>query len=111
QAWPDSASFMPIVRPPFAEIFARMTAAKPGIMERQLALMASRYDLSDRPAHGATMSRGKPIQEGVRVKLPPGVTWAVLASMSPAEIRDRDLWPAGFYPLPHTNQAEGGFVF
>ncbi len=102
---------MPVITPPFAEIFARMTAAKPAIMQRQLALMASRYDLSDRPARGVTMSRGKPIQEGVRVKLPPGVTWAILAAMSPGEIRDKDLWPAGFYPLPHTNQAEGGFVF
>jgi cytochrome c peroxidase len=111
QAWPSSSEYQPVVTPPFAEIFARMTAAKPAIMQRQLALMASRYDLSDRPAPGVTMSRGKSVQEGVRVKLPPGVTWAMLAAMSPAEIREKDLWPAGFYPLPHTNQAEGGFVF
>ena len=29
------------------------------------------------------MSRGKPIQEGVRVKLPPGMTWERLTAMSP----------------------------
>jgi cytochrome c peroxidase len=57
------------------------------------------------------MSGGKLIQAGVRVKLPPGVTWSSLAAMSPGEIRERELWPGGFYPLPHTNQAEGGFVF
>ena len=111
QAWPSSAEYMPVITPPFTELFARLSAAKPAVMQRQLALMAARYDLSDRPAPGVTMSRGKPVQEGVRVKLPPGVTWAMLAAMSPAEIRAKDLWPAGFYPLPHTNQVEGGFVF
>ncbi|MDB4936658.1 MAG: putative cytochrome c [Labilithrix sp.] len=102
---------MPSITPPFPELFARMTAAKPTIMQRQLALMQARYDLANRPARGVTMSRSKPLQEGVRVKLPRGATWSNLAAMSPAEIRDKELWPAGFYPLPHTNQAEGGFVF
>ena len=46
------------------------------------------------------MTRGKPIQAGVRVKLPEGRTWEQLAAMSPEEIHERDLWPAGFYPLP-----------
>jgi cytochrome c peroxidase len=104
-------SFLPTITPPFSELFARLSAAKPSVMQRQLALMQSRYDLSNRRARGITMSRSKPVQEGVRVRLPSGVTWAGLASMSPAEIRDKELWPAGFYPLPHTLQAEGGFVF
>ena len=34
-----------------------------------------------------------------------------LASMSPTEIRDKNLFPKGFYPLPHPNQLEGGMVF
>ena len=34
---------------------------------------------SERPAEGVTMTRGKPIQEGVRVKLPEGMSWAKLA--------------------------------
>jgi cytochrome c peroxidase len=110
-AGPSALSFMPVVTPPFSEVFARLTAEKPAIMQRQLQLMAARYDLSNRPAHGVKMSGGKPIQAGVRVRLPPGVTWSSLAAMSPAEIRDKELWPGGFYPLPHTNQAEGGFVF
>jgi hypothetical protein len=36
-------------------------------------LLAERYDLSNRPAKAAVMDRAKPVQEGVRVKLPSGV--------------------------------------
>jgi cytochrome c peroxidase len=57
------------------------------------------------------MSRGKPLQEGIRVKLPPGTTWEMLAAMSPEQIRDKNLYPKGFYPLPHPNHPEGGMVF
>src|SRR5689334_6939261 len=80
-------------------------------MRRALALLESRYDLADRPAQGFTMSRGKPIQGGVRVKLPRGVTWQQLAGMSPEAIKQRDLWPMGFRPLPHPKHEEGGMVF
>ena len=67
---------------------------------------------SDRPAKGVTMSRGKPVQEGVRVKLPEGVqSWQQLADMTPEEIREKGLWPKGFLPLPHPNHAEGGMLF
>ena len=58
-------------------------AAKPGIEREHQALLEERYDLGDRPAQGVTMDRGKPLQEGVRVKLPAGVTWEQLAAMSP----------------------------
>jgi len=88
-----------------------MKAAKPGIMARQMALLDVRYDLGDRSAAGVTMSRGKPVQSGVRVKLAAGMTWERLSGLSPAEIRDRDAFPAGFFPLPHPNHAEGGMVF
>ena len=57
------------------------------------------------------MERGKPLQEGVRVKLPSGVTWEQLAAMSPDEIRERGLWPKGFLPLPHPFHPTGGLVF
>ena len=58
------------------------------------------------------MSRGKAVQEGVRVKLPAGVrSWDDLAAMTPEEIRNQGLWPKGFLPLPHPNHAEGGMVF
>jgi cytochrome c peroxidase len=95
----------------FASIMARMKAAKPGIEKEHLALLNERYDLSDRPAQGVTMDRVKPVQEGVRVKLPAGMTWEKLAAMSPDQIREQGLYPKGFYPLPHPNHTEGGFVF
>jgi len=31
--------------------------------------------------------------------------------MSPEEIREKDLWPKGLFPLPHPNHSEGGMVF
>ena len=100
-----------VIEEDFSTILNRMRAAKPEVMKRQMALLEERYDLSNRPAQGVTMSRGKPIQAGVRVKLPAGVTWEQLASMTPEQIKEKDLWPAGFYPLPHPNHAEGGMVF
>jgi cytochrome c peroxidase len=57
------------------------------------------------------MDRSKPLQEGVRVKLPAGATWAQLADMTADQIRDKNLFPQGFLPLPHANHPEGGMVF
>jgi cytochrome c peroxidase len=112
EAAKKASSYSPVViTEPFDSILARWKAAKPEIMKRQIDLLNVRYDLSDRPAKGVTMSRGKPIQEGVRVKLPEGMTWEKLAAMSPEEIREKDLWPAGFFPLPHPNHPEGGMLF
>jgi cytochrome c peroxidase len=106
------SSYMPVVdKEDFSTTHDRMSAAKAEIMKRQMDLLAERYDLSDRPAQGVVMDRKKPVQEGVRVKLPAGVTWAQLAGMTPEQIRDRDLFPQGFQPLPHANHPEGGMVF
>jgi cytochrome c peroxidase len=105
-------SYMKVdITEPFSSIMARMTAAKPGIEKQHTDLLNERYDLSDRPAPGVFMDRTKPVQEGVRVKLPPGMTWERLAAMSPDQIRDQDLYPKGFYPLPHPKHQEGGQVF
>ena len=106
------SSYSPVViKEPFAKTMARMTAAKPEVMKRQMDLLNKRYDLSDRPAKGVTMSGGKAVQEGVRAKLPKGMTWEKLGNMTPEEIRKEDLWPIGFLPLPHPNHREGGQVF
>ena len=103
------SSYAPVViKESFAKTMARMKAAKPEIMKRQMALLNQRYDMGNRPAAGVKMSGGKPVQEGVRVKLPKGMTWENLGGMAPEVIRDKDLFPAGFYPLPHPNHAEGG---
>ena len=107
-----ASSYMPVdIKEPFATTMARMKSAQPAIQKRQADLLAERYDLANRAAAGATMSRGKAIQEGVRVKLPAGTTWDQLAGMSPTDIRDRNLFPAGFFPLSHPNHPEGGMVF
>jgi cytochrome c peroxidase len=67
--------------------------------------------MGDKPAAGATMARGKAVQEGVRARLKDGVSWQKLASMTPEDIKAQDLWPAGFYPLPHPHHEAGGMIF
>jgi cytochrome c peroxidase len=107
-----ASSYSPVViKESFKSILSRMSAAKPEVMKRQMNLLNERYDLSNRPAAGATMSGGKPIQEGVRVKLPAGITWEKLAGMTPDEIKAQGMFPKGFLPLPHPNHPEGGMVF
>jgi len=106
------SSYSPVViQEDFGSIMSRMSAAKAGIMKRQMSLLEERYDLSNRPAKGRTMTRGKPIQEGVRVKLRGGTTWEKLAQTGPEQIREQDLFPLGFMPLPHPNHPEGGMLF
>lgn len=107
-----ASSYSPVViTEDFSTIMSRMKAEKPAIMKRQMDLLNERYDLSNRPAMGVTMSRGKAVQEGVRVKLPKGITWETLANRAPEEIKEKNLWPNGFFPLPHPNHPEGGMVF
>ncbi len=105
-------SYAPVdLKEDFAVVMARMKAAKPEIMKRQMDLLKERYDLANRAAKDVTMSRGKPVQEGIRVILPQGLTWEKLQAMSSEEIREKDSFPAGFFPLPHPNHPEGGMVF
>jgi cytochrome c peroxidase len=106
-----ASSYMSVVEQDFTQVMQKMSAAKPAIMQRQKSLLGERYDLSDRPAAGVTMSRGKPVQGGVRVKLASGLTWQQLATMSPDQIRDKEVFPKGFLPLPHPNHPEGGMIF
>ncbi|MBI1784085.1 cytochrome B6 [Candidatus Sumerlaeota bacterium] len=95
----------------FGGIVKRLQQEKTEFAKRHQALLAERYDLADRPAPGVIMSRGKPVQGGVRVRLPKGTTWEALAAMSPEEIKAKDLWPMGFFPLPHPHHEAGGMVF
>ena len=105
-------SYMPVdIKESFASIMKRMKGDKPNIERRHRELLEKRYDLSNRPVKDATMFRGKPLQEGPRAKLASGLTWATLGSMSPEQIRQRNVFPEGFKPLPHPNHPEGGMVF
>src|SRR6202795_3296569 len=95
----------------FPTLTKRLQAEKPTFAKRQQALLAERYDLADRPAKGTAMSRRKPVQDGVRVKLPERMTWEKLAAMTPEGIKEKNLWPAGFLPLPHPHHEAGGMIF
>jgi cytochrome c peroxidase len=107
-----ATSYMAVdLKEPFAAVVARMKAAQPAVQKRQADLLAERYDLANRAATGVTMTRGKPVQEGVRIKLPAGTSWAQLAGLNSNDIRERGLFPKGFLPLPHPNHPEGGMLF
>jgi cytochrome c peroxidase len=107
-----ATSYLPVdLQESFSTVMRRMKGEKPKIEKRQADLLAERYDLANRAAPGVTQSRGKPVQEGVRVKLRKGVTWDQVAKLSPDEVRAQDLFPAGFLPLPHPNHPEGGMLF
>lgn len=96
---------------PFKDVMTEDKANKSKVLNNQKDLLDQRYDLGDLPS-SAKMSGGrKAVQKGVRVKLPKGMTWEKLARMSPEEIREQGLFPAGFLPLPHVKQEVGGQVF
>lgn len=106
------SSYMPVViKEDFQSIFQRMAKEKDALNQKQRQLLEERYDLSDRAAKGVSMSNGKPVQEGVRVKLPKGLSWEELTKMTAEDIKEKGLFPAGFLPLPHPHHAEGGMLF
>ncbi len=95
----------------FNSLVKRLEAEKPGFSKRQQSMLSERYDLSNKKIDGVAMSRGKPVQAGVRVRLRSGVTWDKLAGLSPEEIKANNFWPAGFLPLPHPHHEAGGMIF
>jgi cytochrome c peroxidase len=105
------SSYAPVdITEPFSAIL-RLSAQKPAAEREHTVVLNERYDLSNRPAASVTMDRTKPVQEGVRVKLTAGTTWESLVDMTPEQIRDGNLFPSGFLPLPHPKHQEGGMVF
>ncbi len=107
---PIHKTYIPVVTGDFKKVRAKDIKEKAKYAERQQRLLEERYDLSDR-ASDTMMSAGrKPVQEGVRVNLPQGMTWEKLASMSPEMIKEKGLFPKGFLPLPHVKHETGGQV-
>lgn len=105
-------TYMPVVPDErFEAVMQQDIKARPKVLKSQKELLERRYDLSDQPSDVMMSGGRKPVQEGVRVKLPEGVTWEQLARMSPAEIREQGLFPKGFLPLPHVKHETGGMVF
>ncbi len=109
---PPPTSYMPVIdKQTFEATLKKMSEGKAGVMARQMKLLEERYDLANKPSGDAKMDRSKPIQEGVRTKLPEGVTWEALGNMTAAEIKQKGAWPKGFLPLPHPFHSEGGMIF
>ncbi|QSQ19617.1 cytochrome B6 [Pyxidicoccus parkwayensis] len=108
----DQTYTIPIVATEsFQTVMERDVRDKPGVMRKQQTLLESRYDLSNLPSKVMMSGGRRAVQQGVRVKLPKGVTWEQLAAMKPEEIREKGLFPQGFLPLPHVKHAVGGQVF
>ena len=59
----------------------------------QSRMLSRRYDLSNTPAQDVRMFRGKDLQQGVRAKLPAGIAWDELATLTPEEVRGRGVFP------------------
>lgn len=108
---PKPESYIPVVVPDFEETYEKDVAAKDAIMQRHFELLESRYDLSDQPSEVMMSGGRKAVQKGVRVRLPANVTWQQLAEMTPDQIKDQNLFPMGFRPLPHAHHKSGGQVF
>jgi len=91
------------------DIMKQLMADKPRVMEAQRQLLESRYNLQPHLDPEAKMSRGKPLPVGPTARLSQGLTWDRLAEMTPAEIKERDVFP--YLSLPHPLQTNGGQVF
>jgi cytochrome c peroxidase len=105
-------TYMPVViDEEFETIMNRDAQQKDEVMQQQQELFDRRYDMSDQPSDVMMAGGRKALQQGVRVKLPDGVTWEQLSEMSPEEIREQNLFPRGFRPLPHAKHSTGGQVF
>lgn len=109
---PPDITYRPLPVQPFSAVREQDQKQKPTVMEEQKELLERRYDLRDQPSADTMMSgERKAVQEGVRVKLPEGMSWEKLGQMKPEEIKSKGLLPEGFLPLPHVKQAAGGQVF
>jgi cytochrome c peroxidase len=108
----DENTYLPVVpTKSFEEIFEQDSSDKPKVMSEQQALLNKRYDLGNNPSNVQMSGKRKAVQQGARVKLHGGATFASLAGMSPEQIKSQDLFPYGFRPLPHVKHMTGGMVF
>ena len=96
---------------PIDKVIARDKSVKDKMMKRHMDLLEERYDLGRNITKDVTMSRGKPIPVGPTAKLKQRVTWEKLGAMTPEDIKEQGVFPAGYMPLPHPIQETGGMVF
>ena len=108
---PIHETYLPVmIEQDFQTVMKMDAGAKAKFMERQKTLLERRYDLTNRPSKIMMSGGRQAVQTGVRVKLPKGVLWDQLAAMTPEQIRQKDLFPEGFLPLPHAKHETGGQV-
>lgn len=111
-AGPTDQTYMPVVpTKSFDDVLKQDSADKAKVMAAQKALLEERYDLRDNPSNVQMSGNRKAVQQGVRAKLGSGVTWAKLGGMTPDEIKQQDIFPKAFRPLPHVKHPVGGMVF
>ena len=103
------SSYSPVNEESFEKVMAQDKAQKAMVMKRQMDLLNERYDLSRHVTTEVTMSGGKPLPVGPTAKLKNGLTWTVLASMTPEKIKEESVFP--YLPLPHPNHPIGGMLF
>jgi len=106
----EKQTYMPVVGPTFDEIYESDTAQFEEVVDAHRNLLEQRYDLSDSPSDVMMSGERRKVQQGVRVKLPKGQSWESLNQLSPEDIREHNVWPAGFRPLPHVKHSTGGMV-
>ncbi len=89
-----------------------MTAAKPAVEAAHQKLLAERYDLSGQTfRHREDVARQASADRRAReaeAKVSRGNRSLLLR---PIRWKQRDVYPAGFLPLPHPNHPEGGMLF
>lgn len=95
----------------FADVYKTLAAAKPKVTAAQQELLEARYHLEAKLDPEVKMSRGKPVPVGPTARLPEGADWDSLGKMSPAEIRDKDIFPYKALPHPVQGGGLGGQVF
>jgi len=89
----------------FEDVYKAGVAGKPKAMATQRKLLESRYNLEPKLDPKVTMFRGKPLPVGPTARLPEGMDWQTLGGMSPADIRQKDVFP--YKALPHPVQGGG----
>jgi cytochrome c peroxidase len=108
----EGGTYIPVVpTQTFDQTFEKDTAEKAKVLSDQQALLNKRYDLSDDPSPVKMSGGRKAVQHGVRVKTHGGATFASLANMTPEQLKEQNLFPYGFRPLPHVKHPTGGMVF
>ncbi|HHT9105732.1 MAG TPA: cytochrome B6 [Candidatus Wujingus californicus] len=102
-------SYTAVIEEPFDKVMTQDKAQKAEVMKRHMDLLNERYDLSEKTTKEVAMSGGKPLPVGPTARLKGKLTWEKLASMTPEEVKEKNLFP--YLPLPHPNHATGGMLF